>query len=201
MTSSDLWALGFPTWIHYNHHHILFFVTPGNKGIILSNISWLCVLRISSFHAFSQVFFYPLSCFYFCIFRFFLSLCRSHQCLDMIWYFISLKLKKKKIPSHVLFQLILFRHNLLYLKIGSCFYLLSLHLFDLSHFYFWLQTSSKRGLLKVIDFLNVLVHWKSIGSLSILIEFLSTINAVDCRSFSSSSSFYLLFRWKYFFSF
>lgn len=111
---------------------------------------------------------------------------------DLVFHIF--KIKKKKIPSHVLFQLILFRHNLLYLKIGSCFYLLSLHLFDLSHFYFWLQTSSKRGLLKVIDFLNVLVHWKSIGSLSILIEFLSTINAVDCRSFSSSSSFYLLFR-------
>ena len=117
------------------------------------------LIRISSFHAFSQVFFYPLSCFYFCIFHLFLSLCHSHQYLDMIWYFISLKLKKNKIPSHVLFQLILFRNNLLYLKIGSCFYLLSLHLFDLSHFYFWLQTSSKRGLLKVIDFLNVLVHW------------------------------------------
>lgn len=116
------------------------------------------MLRISSFHGFPQVFFCPLSCFYFCIFSFFISLCRSHQYLDMIWYFISIKFKKIK-SLHVLFQLVLFRNNLLYLKIGSCFSLLSLHLFDLSHFYFWLQTSSQRGLLKVINFLNVLVHW------------------------------------------
>lgn len=50
------------------------------------------------------------------------------------------------------------------LKKEVCFHLLTPHVFKLSHFCFWPQTSSKNNLFKVIDFLH---EFRFIGAFSV----------------------------------